>query len=160
MTFRSSLAALALLGLLAPLTAPARGAVESYLVNYRANADGPWLTYTTTRTLAQARSAVAELQALGYQAEYVTESVAEPVYSSGSYYYSPGYYSYHTDGYDYGRYHFHHDAWDRYHHNHFHHHHFVYHHHGGGHHYVYHHHDVHHHVHHHHAVHHHGGHRR
>src|SRR5215470_11563720 len=99
MTSRSTLAALALLGLVAlsPLISPARGAEERYVVNYRAGAGNPWLEYTTTRNLAQARSAVADLEALGYGAEYVSELVG-PVYSGGTYYYAPGYTYYHTGG--------------------------------------------------------------
>ena len=84
MTIRSTFAALALFGLVAlsPFVSPARAAEVRYVVNYRADAASPWLGYTTTRGLAQARSAVAELEALGYQAEYVTEP-AGPVYSHG-----------------------------------------------------------------------------
>jgi hypothetical protein len=155
MTFRSTLAAPALLGLVAlsPFLSPARGAEERYVVNYRANPDNPWLMYTTTRSLAQARNAVAELEALGYRAEYVTELVG-PIYSAGTYYYAPGYTYYHTDAYHYDRYHFNHHTAHRHHYHHAHGHHFVHHHHGGGHHYVYHHHDAHHHITHHHATHH------
>jgi hypothetical protein len=154
MTIRSTLAAPALLGLVAlsPFISRARGAGESYLVNYRASPDNPWLAYTTTRSLAQARNAVAELEALGYRAEYVTELVG-PVYSAGTYYYAPGYTYYRTGEHRYERYHFNHRTVHRHHYNHAHHHHYVYHHHRGGHHYAYHH--AHHHVtHHHHAAHH------
>ena len=160
MTFRSTLAALALLGLVAlsPIISPARGAVERYVVNYRAGASSPWLEYTTTRSLAQARSAVAELEALGYGAEYVSELVG-PVYSGGTYYYAPGYTYYHTGGSHYDHYQFNHHTAHRYHYQHAHDHLYA-HHHGGGHHYVYHHHDAHHHVTHHHAAHHAAHHRR
>jgi hypothetical protein len=161
MTLQLRLAALALLGLVAlsPLISPARGAEGMYVVNYRAGAGSPWLEYTTTRDLAQARNAVAELESLGYGAEYVTEQVG-PVYSGGTYYYAPGYTYYHTGGSHYDHYHFNHHTAERYHYHHAHGHHFVYHHHGGGHHYVYHHHDVHHHVTHHHTEHHHVAHHR
>jgi hypothetical protein len=105
MTFRSTLAALALLGLgaLSPFVSPARAAEERYVVNYRADAVSPWLVYTRTRGPAQARSAVAELKALGYQAEYVTGPVG-PVYSGGTYYYAPGYTYYPTGASYYGHY--------------------------------------------------------
>jgi hypothetical protein len=172
MTLRLRLAALALLGLVAlsPFVSPARGAWETYVVNYRAGAGSPWLEYTTTRSLAQARSAVAELEGLGYGAEYVTEQVG-PVYSGGTYSYAPGstyYYTggshyyhaggshyYQTGGSHYDHYRFNHHTADHYHYHHAHDHHYVYHHHSGDHHYVYHHHDVHHHVVHHHTEHHH-----
>ena len=160
MTFRSTLAALALLGLVAlsPIISRARGAEERYVVNYRAGAGSPWLEYTTTRSLGQARSAVAELEALGYGAEYVSELVG-PVYSGGTYYYAPGYTYYHTGGSHYDHYQFNHHTAHRYHYHHAHDHLYA-HHHGGGHHYVYHHHDAHHHVTHHHAAHHAAHHRR
>ena len=161
MTFRSTLAALALLGFVAlsPTISAARGAEERYVVNYRAGASSPWLEYTTTRSLAQARSAVAELEALGYGAEYVSELVG-PVYSAGTYYYAPGYTYFHTVGSHYDHYRFNHHAAHRYHYHHAHDHHYVYHHHSGDHHHVYHHHDAHHHVTHHHAAHHAAHHRR
>ena len=158
MTFRSTLAALALLVALSPFGSPARGAGEMYVVNYRADAASPWLGYTTTRGLAQARSAVAELEALGYRAEYVTEPVG-PVYSGGTYYYAPGYTYYHTGGSHYDHYQFNHHTAHRYHYHHAHDHLYA-HHHGGGHHYVYHHHDAHRHATHHHAAHHAAHHRR
>jgi hypothetical protein len=161
MTFRSTFAALALLGLVAlsPFVSPARGAGERYVVNYRAGAASPWLEYTTTRGLTQARSAVAELEALGYQAEYVTEPVG-PVYSGGTYYYAPGYTYYHAGGGGsyYNHYQYNHHTAHRYHYHHAHHHHYGHHHRSGAHHYGYHHHDAHHHVAHHHTRHHHTGH--
>ena len=144
MTFRSTFATPALLVALSPFVSPARGAGEMYVVNYRAGAAGPWLEYTTTRSLAQARNAVAELEALGYGAEYVTELVS-PSYSAGTYYYAPGYTYYHTDGYHYHHYWFNHRTAFRYHYYHAHYHHYVYRHHSGGHYYAYHHHDAHHH---------------
>jgi hypothetical protein len=161
MTLRFRLVALTVLGLVAlsPFSSPARGAEEMYVVNYRAGAESPWLEYTTTRSLAQTRSAVAELEALGYGAEYVTEQVG-PVYSGGTYSYAPGstyYYtggSHYTSGSHYDHYHFNHHTAERHHYHHAHDHHYVYHH-SGDHHYVYHHHDVHHHVAHHHTEHHH-----
>src|SRR5262249_38318992 len=109
MTFRSALAAPALLGLVAlsPFLSHAWGAGEGYVVNYRASPDNPWLEYTTTRSLAQARNAVAELEALGYRAEYVTKLVG-PVYSAGAYHYTPGYTYRHTGGHRYVHYHFSH----------------------------------------------------
>jgi hypothetical protein len=159
MTLRPRVVALALLGLVALslLVSQARGAWEMYVVNYRAGPGSPWLEYTTTRNLAQARSAVAELEALGYGAEYVTEQVG-PVYAGGNYSYAPGYTYYHAGGSHYDHYHFNHHTAERYHYHHAHDHHFVYHHHSGDHHYVYHHHDVHHHVTHHHTEHHHTAH--
>ena len=159
MTLRPRVAALALLGLVAlsPFVSPARGAEEMYVVNYRADAASPWLAYTTTRGLAQARSAVAELKALGYQAGYVTEPVG-PVYSGGTYYYAPGYAYYPTGGTHYYYYHYNDHAAHRYHYHHAHGHHYGYHHRSGSHHYGYHHHDAHHHVAHHHTRHHHTGH--
>jgi len=167
MTLRFRLAALALLGLVAlsPFVSPARGAWETYVVNYRAGAGSPWLEYTMTPSLAQARSAVAELQALGYGAEYVAEQ-GGPVYSGGTYSYSPGSTYYHTGGSHYDHYHFNHHTADHHHYHHAHDHHYVYHHHSGDHHYDYHHHDVHHHtadhhhVAHHHTEHHHAAHHR
>ena len=154
MTFRSTFAALALLGpvALSPFVSPARGAGERYVVNYRAGAASPWLEYTTTRGPAQASSVVAELEALGYQAEYVTEPVG-PVYSGGTYYYSPGSTYYSNGGSHYDHYQFNHHTAHQHHYHHAHDHHYV-HHHGGDHHYVYHRHDAHHHVTHHHAAHH------
>jgi hypothetical protein len=159
MTFRSTYAAPALLVALSPFVSPARGAEEMYVVNYRADTASPWLEYTTTRGQAQARSDVSELEALGYQAEYVTETVG-PVYSGGTYSYSPGYTYYHTggDGSYYNQYQYNHHTAHRYHYHHAHHHHYGHHHHSGSHHYVYHHHDAHHHVAHHHTRHHHSGH--
>jgi hypothetical protein len=155
MTFRSTRATLALLGLLAlsPFVSPARAAEETYVVNYRAGAGSPWLEYTTTRSLAQARNAVAELEALGYGAEYVTEPVGLD-YSPGTYYYAPGSAYYHSGGYHYDHYRFNHHTAHHYHYHHAHDHHYVYHHHGGDHHYIYHH-AAHHHATHHHAAHHH-----
>jgi hypothetical protein len=158
MTYRSTLASMALLGLVAlsPFTCPARGAVE-YVVNYRANPDNPWLLYTTTPSLAEAQAAVAELQGLGYRAEYLSESVGGSAHYS---YYSPGYTYYHSGSYHYDHYHFNGSHDNRYHYNHVHHHGFVYHHPTGNHHYVYHHshvvhrRPVHHHVVHHYVVHH------
>ena len=158
MTFRSTFAALAVLVALSPIVSPARGADEKYVVNYRAGAGSPWLQYTTTRSLAQARSAVAELEALGYGAEYVSESIG-PVYSAGTYYYAPGYTYYPTGGYHYDHYQFNDHTAHRYHYHHAHDHLYA-HHHGGGHHYVYHHHDAHRHATHHHAAHHAAHHRR
>jgi hypothetical protein len=149
MTLRSTFAALALLGFVAlsPFVSPARGAEERYVVNYRADAASPWLEYTTTRGLAQARSAVAELEALGYGAEYVTEPVG-PVYSGGTYYYAPGYTHYHTGGGSYyNHYQYNHHTAHRCHYHHAYHHHYGHHHRSGFHHYVYHH-----------AAHHHAGH--
>jgi hypothetical protein len=141
---------------LSPFVSSARGAGERYIVNYRADAASPWLEYTTTRGLAQARSAVAELEALGYQADYVTEPVG-PVYSGGTYSYAPGYTYYPTGGSFYDHYQYNDHTADRYHYHHAHHHHYG-HHHAHDYRYDYHHHDVHHRVRHHHSRHHHTGH--
>jgi hypothetical protein len=159
MNHRSMLTRLALFGgaLLLPFISLAQGAVEEYVVNYRANSSSPWILYTTTRALAEAQGAVAELQLLGYQAEYLAEPVAGPVYYSDNYIYSPGTWYYHTGGYDH--YHFNDHHVNRYHYNHWHYHRFVHHHASGDHHYIYHHsHIDHHHVIHHHEVHHHSAH--
>jgi hypothetical protein len=156
MTFRSTFAALALLGLVAlsPFVSPAQAAEQLYVVNYRADAASPWLVYTTTSGPAQARRAVAELEALGYQAEYFTEPVG-PVYSAGTYSYAPGSTYYSNGGSHYNHYQYNDHTAYRYHYHHADNHH-------SGHHHAHHHrsdshhHDIHHHTgHHHHAAHHH-----